>query len=106
MATGTAGRTRYYRAVFRLLGGYVLVLVAGVGGLLLSITDANAGYPALFFGGVLLGTSPAIGAVLALLAGLSLKKHEPYRGAMILVLVLSCLVIGGSDPSLFASSPG
>ena len=44
--------TRHYRVAFWLFGGYFLlgVIVAVV--LLLAITDANAGYPSLFFAGV------------------------------------------------------
>lgn len=83
---------RYYRWVFGMLGAYVIGVVVLVIVLLLSITDANAGYPALFFGGILLATVPPAGVACAILAAVSLLRHEAHRAAMIGVLVVSCLL--------------
>lgn len=87
------GRTCYYRWVFGVFGGYLIggVVLAVI--LLASITDANAGYPALFFGGVFLATAAPAGSVCAVLAGVSLMRREPYRRTMVGVLVVSCLVV-------------
>jgi hypothetical protein len=63
----------------------VVILVA-------SITDANAGYPALFFGSVFLVIAVPVCVLGAVLAGVSLIKREPYRPAMIGALVVSCLI--------------
>lgn len=43
---------RYYRWAFGLFGGYFAIAVVLAVVLLATITDANAGLPALFFGGV------------------------------------------------------
>ena len=65
------GRTRYYRWVLGLFGGYLIggVVLAVI--LLLSITDTNVGYPALFFGGIFVATAAPACVVCAVLAGVS-----------------------------------
>jgi hypothetical protein len=92
MSEEMEGRTRYYRWVLGLFGGYLIggVVLAVI--LLLSITDANAGYPALFFGSIFVATAAPACVVCAVLAGVSLMRREPYRPATIAVLVVSCLV--------------
>jgi|KBSMisStandDraft_5_1062788.scaffolds.fasta_scaffold451673_2 hypothetical protein len=85
-------RRLYYRWVFWLFGGWLGcgVVVAVV--LLATITDANAGYPALFFGGLFLATAVPVSLACAILAASSLRRQEPYPRAMIALLVISALV--------------
>jgi hypothetical protein len=93
MSKVTARRTRYYRWVFRLYGGYLIAFAVAVVLLLASITDANAGMPALFLGGVLLATAIPACVINAVLAGFSLVRREPYRPAMIGTIIASCLIV-------------
>ena len=83
---------RCYRWVFGLFGGWLICAVVLAVVLLVSITDANAGYPALFFGGLFLMTAAPVAVACAVLAGASLKRREPYRRAMIGLLVISSLI--------------
>ncbi len=89
MSTRTGRPTHYYRWVFRLLGAYLIGFAAIAVLLLVSITGANAGLPALFFGGALVATAVPAFAIGAVLAGLSLAKHEPYRPAMLGIVIVS-----------------
>jgi hypothetical protein len=87
------GRTRYYRWVFRLYAAYLIGFAIVAVLLLASITGANAGLPALFLGGVLVAAAVPACAVGAVLAGVSLMRHERYRATMIGTIIVSCLVI-------------
>jgi hypothetical protein len=78
--------------VVRLYGAYLLAAVLLLVVALASITDANAGYPALFLAGVLMATAAPVCVTGAVLAGLSLLRREPYRPAMAAVLVASCVI--------------
>ena len=93
MSKEEQGRTGYYRWVFRLYGGYLIGGVILVVILLASITDTNAGYPALFFGSVLLVIAVPVCVLGAVLAAVSLTKREAYRSTMIGALVVSCLIV-------------
>jgi len=85
-------RRRLYRWAFGLLGGWLIcgVILAAV--LLASITDANAGYPALFFGALFMATAAPVCIACAILAGASLRRREPHRLAVIGLLVVSSLI--------------
>jgi len=89
---GLERRTRCYRWAFGLLGGWLICGVVLAVVLLATITDVNAGYPALFFGGLFMMTAVPVAVACAVLAGASLKRREPYRRAMIGLLVISSLI--------------
>ena len=55
------------------------------------LTDANAGYPSLFFAGVFAAAGLPVFAVAAVFAGKSLARREPHRVAMLAVLAVSIL---------------
>ena len=93
MSKVMAGRTHYYRWVFRLYGGYLLGFAVVAALLLASITGANAGLPALFLGGVLVAAAVPACAIGAVLAGVSLMRREPYQPAMIGIIIASCLIV-------------
>ncbi len=84
-------RTRYYRWALGLFGGYLIFGIVLAVILLTTITDANAGYPALFFGGLFAAAGFPISVACAVLAGKSLARREPRRLAVISVLIISCL---------------
>ncbi|HTO45127.1 MAG TPA: hypothetical protein VML56_13705 [Burkholderiales bacterium] len=84
-------RTRYYRWAFGLFGGYLVFGVVLAIVLLAAITDANAGYPSLFFAGAFALAGVPVFAACAALAVKSLAKREPHRLAVIGVLIISCL---------------
>ncbi len=94
--------THYYRWVFRLLGAYAIGFAVVAVLLLVSITDANAGLPALFFGGALVATAVPAFAIGAVLAGFSLAKGEPHRSVMLGIIIVSCLVIWAFHATFFA----
>ena len=73
MSEAIQSQTCYYRWVLRLFGGYLIGGVILVVILLASITDANAGYPALFFGSVLLVIAVPVCVLGAVLAGISVS---------------------------------
>jgi hypothetical protein len=83
---------RCYRWAFGLLWGWLICGVVLAVVLLASITDVNAGYPALFFGGLFMMTAAPVAIACAVLAGASLKRREPYRRAMIGLLVISSFI--------------
>ena len=93
---GTPGRVPRrrlrYRWAFGLFGGWLVCGVVLAVVLLASITGANAGYPALFFGALFMATAAPVCIACAVLAGASLSRHEPYRLAMIGLLVISSLI--------------
>lgn len=85
-------RRRYYRWALSLFGGYAIFGVVVLAVLLVSITDANAGYPALFFGALFMASAMPVCALCAVFAAVSLAKREPHRLAVGGVLVVSGLL--------------
>jgi hypothetical protein len=84
-------QTRYYRWALGLFGGYLIFAVVVAVILLATINDINAGYPALFFGGLYAAAGLPIFSASAVLAAKSLTRREPHRLAVISVLVICCL---------------
>lgn len=84
-------RTRYYRWVIGLFVGYLVCGIVLAVVLYLSITDANAGYPALFFGGLFAAAGLPVFIACAVLAVKSVVKGEPHRLAVVGVLLVCCL---------------
>jgi hypothetical protein len=58
---------------------------------LATINDINAGYPALFFGGLYAAAGLPVFIASTVLAGKSLARREPHRLAVIGVLIICCL---------------
>jgi hypothetical protein len=85
------GQTHYYRWAIGLFAGYLVLAVIVAAILLVTINDVNAGYPALFFGGLYALAAAPVFIASAVLASKSLAKREPYRLAVICVLVICCL---------------
>ena len=79
MAERVQARRRLYRWALGLFGGWLICAVVLVAVLLASITGANAGYPALFFGALFTATAAPVCVPCAILAGASLRRHEPHR---------------------------
>ena len=79
----------FRRRALRLFWGHAALLVVAVVLLLLSITDANAGYPALFFGGLVVAASVPVWIVSCAFAAIALVRREPRPLAVVVVLVLS-----------------
>jgi len=84
-------QTRYYRWAIGLFAGYLILAVVVAAILLATINDVNAGYPALFFGGLYAVAAAPVFIASAVLAGKSLAQREPYRLAVIGVLIICCM---------------
>jgi hypothetical protein len=84
-------QTRCYRWALGLFGGYLIFAVVVAVILLATINDINAGYPALFFGGLYAAAAIPVFILSAVLAAKSLARPEPYRLAVIGVLIVCCL---------------
>jgi len=84
-------QTRYYRWVLGLFGGYLFFAVVVAVILLATINDINAGYPALFFGGLYAAAAIPVFIASVVFAAKSLARPEPYRLAVIGVLIVWCL---------------
>ena len=67
-------QARYYRRALGLFAGYVVVGIVVAVILLLAITDANAGYPSLFFAGAF---AAAFAASLAGATKRSASRNRP-----------------------------
>jgi drug/metabolite transporter superfamily protein YnfA len=83
--------TRYYRWALGLFGGYLIFAVVVALVLLATINDVNAGYPALFFGGLYAAAGLPVFIASAVFSAKSLARREPHRLAVIGVLVICCL---------------
>lgn len=83
----------YFRWAAGVLGGFLLcgLILAFI--LFLTYSDANAGLPMLFFAGMYMAASVPVAATCAVLAGISLAKHERHRAKAIGLLLVSCLVV-------------
>jgi len=86
------------RRALRVFWGHAaLVMIAGIV-LLATITDANAGYPALFFGGLVAALSVPVWIVAFVLAAIALVRREPRPLAPVVVLALSGLLLTACLP--------
>lgn len=85
------------RAIRVFWGHAALVVIAGIV-LLATISDANAGYPALFFGGIVAAVSVPVWIVAFALGAMALVRREPRPLAAIVIVVLSGLLLAACLP--------
>jgi uncharacterized membrane protein YczE len=78
-------------------GHAALVAIAGIV-LLVTITDANAGYPALFFGGIVAAVSVPVWMLSFAFAAMALIRREPLPLGTVVVAVLSGLLLAACLP--------
>jgi len=86
------------RRALRVFWGHTALLLIVVVVLLATITDANAGYPALFFSGVVAALSVPVWIVAFALAAIALIKREPRPLATVVVVVVSGLLLAACLP--------
>jgi hypothetical protein len=78
----------YRRRALRLFWGHAALVLLAFVVLLATITDANAGYPALFFGGLVVAASVPVWIASSALAAIALVRREPRPVAVVVVLAL------------------
>ena len=67
----------------------------------MGIDDANAGYPALFFAGLVLAASVPVWIVSLAFGGIALARREPGPVAPLFVVVLSVVLLLMALPSAY-----
>ena len=89
----------FRRWTLRLFYAYLALGALVVVALLLSITPANAGYPALFFMTLFVAVSVPVWALVAALAGVSLVRREPGSGPVWEILVACAIGLIALGPT-------
>ena len=91
-------RPRWRRRALRLFWGHAAIVAVAAVVLLVTITDANAGYPALFFGGLVAALSAPVWMLSFAFAAIALVRREPLPLATVVVVVLSGLLLAACLP--------
>ena len=97
---------RFRRRALRLFVGHLLLAAVTLIVLLVGITDANAGYPALFFAGILAAVSLPVWVITSVFAAISLARREPRPAIAGGLLAISGLLSLAVAPIAFGILKG